>query len=196
LFLSWFIFIFNKTKKTNLMKFLKVLGIIVAVLAVIILLGGMLLPKTYSVSRSTMINASDSTIYNNIANFNEFLKWNPWSRMEPTAKTTISGPVAQPDHLYKWVGDETGSGQMKIKQVETNKMVDIELKFIEPFESLADTKFEITTDGANKKVTWSMSGDNDLMGKWMGVFMSMDSMIGKDFEDGLKNLKEKAESGK
>ncbi|TKB97310.1 SRPBCC family protein [Pedobacter cryotolerans] len=177
------------------MKFLKVLGIIVAALAVIILVGGMLLPKTYSVSRSTMINASDSTIYNNIANFNEFLKWNPWYKMEPSAKTTISGPIAQPTHLYQWVGEETGTGQMKIKQVETNKMVDIELKFIEPFESLADTKFENTTDGANKKVTWSMSGDNNLMGKWMGVFMSMDSMIGKDFEDGLKYLKEKSESG-
>lgn len=177
------------------MKFLKVLGIIIAVLAIIILVGGLFLPKTYSVSRSTIVNASDSTIYNNIANFNEFLKWNPWYKMEPTAKTTISGPVAQKDHLYEWVGKETGSGQMKIINVQPNQMVDVELKFIEPFESLANTKFEITSNGANKKVTWSISGDNNLMGKWMGVFMSMDSMIGKDFEDGLKSLKIKSELG-
>jgi hypothetical protein len=32
---------------------------------------------------------------------------------------------------------------MKITGIEPNKMVAIELKFIKPFESLADTKFDI-----------------------------------------------------
>ncbi len=178
------------------MKILKVLGIIILVLAVIIVVGGMFLPKTYSVSRSTVINASDSVVYKNIADFNEFKKWNPWYKMEPTAKTTVSGPVGAPDHLYEWEGKETGQGYMKVKSVEPNKMVDIELKFIKPFESLADTRFDLAPEGAGHKVTWTMSGDNNLMGKWMGVFMSMDKMIGKDFEDGLKSLKEKSEAGK
>ncbi|TKC05640.1 polyketide cyclase [Pedobacter polaris] len=178
------------------MKILKVLGIIIVVLAIIILVGGMFLPKTYSVSRSTIINAPDSVIYKNIADFNEFLKWNPWAKMEPTAKTTISGPSAQPEHLYQWEGKETGSGQMKVKSVEPNKMVDIELKFIKPFESLADTKFAIAPEGTGNKVTWTMSGENNLISKWMCLFVSMDKMIGKDFEDGLKYLKEKSESDK
>ncbi|RZJ19829.1 MAG: polyketide cyclase [Acinetobacter sp.] len=178
------------------MKFLKVLGIIIVLLAVIILVGGMFLPKSYTVSRSTVINAPDSVIYKNIADYNEFLKWNPWAKMEPTATTKISGPVAQPEHLYEWEGKETGQGYMKTKSVEPYKMVDIELKFIKPFESLADTRFDIVPEGAGNKVTWTMSGENNLMGKWMGVFMSMDSMIGKDFEDGLKFLKEKSETGK
>ncbi len=178
------------------MKFLKVLGIIIVVLAVIIVVGGMFLPKTYTVSRSTVINASDSVVYKNIADFNEFYKWNPWAKMEPTAKTKVSGPVAAADHLYEWEGKETGQGYMKVKSVEPNKMVDIELKFIKPFESLADTRFDIVPEGTANKVTWTMSGENNLMGKWMGVFMSMDKMIGKDFEDGLKFLKEKSEAGK
>ena len=178
------------------MKFLKILGIIIVVLAVIILVGGMLLPKTYSVTRSTVINAPDSIIYKNIADFNEFYKWNAWAKKDIAAKTTITGQIAQPNHLYQWDGKEMGTGQMKILSVEPNKMVDIELKFIKPFESVADTRFDIAPEGAGNKVTWSMSGDNTLMSKWMGVFMSMDKMIGKDFEDGLKFLKEKAETGK
>ena len=176
------------------MKVLKVVGIIILVLAVIIVVGGMFLPKTYSVSRSTVINASDSIVYKNIADFNEFYKWNPWAKMEPTAKTKVSGPIAAPGHLYEWDGKETGQGYMKVKSVEPNKMVDIELKFIKPFESLSDTRFDITPEGVGNKVIWTMSGDNNLMGKWMGVFMSMDKMIGKDFEDGLKYLKEKSEA--
>lgn len=178
------------------MKFLKVLGIIIVVLAVIILIGGMFLPKTYSVSRSAVINAPDSVIYKNIADFNEFYKWNPWAKMEPSAKTKISNPVEKPDHLYEWEGKETGQGYMKVKSLEPYKMVDIELKFIKPFESLADTRFDIAPEGTGNKVTWSMSGDQNLISKWMGVFVSMDSMIGKDFEDGLKFLKEKSETGK
>jgi hypothetical protein len=40
-----------------------------------------------------------------------------------------------------------------------------------------------------------MSGENNLISKWMCVFVSMDKMIGKDFENGLKSLKEKSEKG-
>jgi hypothetical protein len=178
------------------MKFLKVLAIIIVVLALIIVVGGLFLPKTYTVNRSAVINAPDSVIYKNISNFDEFLKWNPWSKMEPTAKTVVSGPVGMPGHMYTWEGKETGAGQMKIKSVELNKMVDIELKFVKPFESLADCRFDISPEGTGQKVTWTMSGDNNIISKWMCVFVSMDKMVGKDFENGLKFLKEKSESGK
>jgi hypothetical protein len=158
------------------MKFLKILLGIIVVLAIIIIVGGFFLPKSYTVSRSTVINAPDSVIYKNVVDFKEFYKWNP-------------------GHIYEWKGKETGSGYMKIKSVTPNKQADIELKFIEPFESLADTKFDIQPEGSSNKVTWTMSGENNLISKWMCVFVSMDKMIGKDFEDGLKFLKEKSEKG-
>lgn len=175
------------------MKILKIIGGIILALILIFFIGGLFLPKTYSVNRTTVINAPDSVIYKNIADYNEFLKWNPWSKMEPTAKITITGPVAQPEHLYQWEGKETGSGQMKIISVTQNKMVDMELKFIKPFESIADTKFDLAPEGTGVKVTWTMSGESKgTMDKWMGL--CMDKMIGKDFESGLKFLKEKSEN--
>jgi hypothetical protein len=174
------------------MKILKVLLAVVIVLLAIIFVGGLFLPKTYSVSRSTVIDAADSVIYHNIADFNEFKQWNPWAKMEPAAKVVVSGQVAQAGHLYEWEGKETGTGYMKIKGVEIDKMVDIELKFIKPFESLAGTRFEISPAGTGHKVTWIMTGENTgTFSKWMGL--TMDKMIGKDFEDGLKFLKEKSE---
>jgi len=176
------------------MKFLKVLLWIIIILAIIIFGGSLFLPKTYSVSRNAVINAPDSVIYKNIADFNEFTKWNPWAKMEPSAKITVSGNIAQPEHLYQWTGDKTGTGQMKITKVDANKMVDIELKFIKPMESVANTRFDIAADGSGNKVTWTMSGENKgAINKWMGLFM--DKMIGKDFEDGLRFLKEKSEKG-
>ncbi len=174
------------------MKILKIVLAIIAVVLIVIFVGGLFLPKTYTVNRTAIINAPDSVIYKNIADFNEFLKWNPWSKMEPNAKTTISGQVAKAGHLYQWEGKETGSGQMKITSVIPDKMVDIELKFIKPFESIADTRFDIVPEGTGYKVTWTMSGESTgTFSKWMSL--AMDKMIGKDFEDGLKFLKEKSE---
>jgi hypothetical protein len=42
-------------------------------------------------------------------------------------------------------------------------------------------------------VTWAMFGPTPYVSKFMGIFVSMDSMIGKDFERGLANLKAYAE---
>ncbi|MDQ8054212.1 MAG: SRPBCC family protein [Pedobacter sp.] len=176
------------------MKALKIILGIILVLVIIFFVGGLFLPKTYSVNRSTVINAPDSVIYKNISSYDEFLKWNPWSKMEPNIKTTVAGPVGQPGHMYTWVGDKTGSGQMTIKSAEPNKMVDMELKFIKPFESLADARFDLAAEGTGQKVTWTMSGENDgTFSKWMCLMM--DGMVGKDFEAGLKSLKEKSEKG-
>lgn len=187
-----FLYKFKQPNKSN-MKFLRILIGIIIVLAIIFFGGSLFLPKTYTVSRNTVIKAPDSTIYKNIADFNEFYKWNPWAKMEPSAKTKISGTVEQPDHLYEWEGKETGSGYMKIVKVEPNKMIDIELKFLKPMESLADTRFDIEKSGDGNKVIWTMSGENtSAFSKWFG-FLAMDKMIGKDFENGLQYLKEKSE---
>lgn len=42
-------------------------------------------------------------------------------------------------------------------------------------------------------MTWAMYGPNTYLGKVMSVFVSMDRLIGGDFETGLSNLKSAAE---
>lgn len=39
-----------------------------------------------------------------------------------------------------------------------------------------------------------MDGKNDFMGKFMGLFMDMDKMIGNDFEKGLADMKKVSEA--
>ena len=174
------------------MKAVRIIVSILVILAAIFFIGGMLLPKTYSISRSVVINARDSTVYMNVADFNNFLKWNPWTKMEPSAKVTISGIPAQTGHLWEWVGDETGQGQMEIKEVTPYSLVAYTLTFKEPFQSSANTKFTFTPEGAGTKVTWAMSGESKSAGdRWMGL--TMDMMMDKDFTNGLQSLKELSE---
>jgi hypothetical protein len=42
-------------------------------------------------------------------------------------------------------------------------------------------------------VTWLMDGPTPYVGKLIGVFMNMDTMIGGAFDEGLANMKRLAE---
>ncbi len=53
--------------------------------------------------------------------------------------------------------------------------------------------FDLAPEGQATRVTWTMTGPMTLMTRVMGIFKSMDKMIGPDFEKGLARLKQAAE---
>lgn len=174
------------------MKAFRIIMGILLILLAIFFMGGLLLPRTYSISRSILINAPDSVVFINVADFNNFLKWNPWTKMEPSASVTISGTPAVPGHLWEWDGDKTGQGEMEIKETKPYSLVAYELTFKEPFESSANTRFTFEKTAGGTLVVWAMSGEAKSIGdRWMG--MSMDMMMDKDFTSGLNSLKELSE---
>jgi hypothetical protein len=63
----------------------------------------------------------------------------------------------------------------------------------QPFESHNVTEFTLRPQGPATTVAWNMRGPMPFVSKIMSVFMSMDKMIGKDFEKGLSQLKAEAE---
>ena len=52
----------------------------------------------------------------------------------------------------------------------------------------------VPTDGGTE-VIWTMTGPKTFMTRVMGIFMSMDKMVGKDFDRGLASLKAVVEGG-
>ena len=77
---------------------------------------------------------------------------------------------------------------MTITAVEPDQSVTIALEFIKPFKSKSTTEFTLRPDGATVVVRWRMTGAKTFMTRFMGVFMSMDKMVGPDFEKGLAKL--------
>ena len=65
----------------------------------------------------------------------------------------------------------------------------IDLVFEKPWKARNDTDFAISPEGSGSRVTWSMTGKKTLMTKVMGVFKSMDALLGPDFEKGLARFK-------
>jgi carbon monoxide dehydrogenase subunit G len=170
--------------------------ILLAVVAVVVLFLGFVAtrPSTYGVERSTTVAAPPAVVYSQIVDFTRWEGWSPWAKLDPAQKTKLTGQAGAVGSVWEWSGnDKVGKGRMTISDARPGERIGIDLEFIEPFASRADTAFTLAPDGAGTRVTWSMGGKLGFMEKAMGVFMSMDSMIGKDFEKGLAQLKSVSE---
>jgi hypothetical protein len=82
---------------------------------------------------------------------------------------------------------------MEIADTAAPSNVTIKLDFVKPFEAHNIVMFTLEPKGAFTEVTWAMQGPVPYVAKIMHVFLDMDSMVGKDFEAGLANLKTVAE---
>jgi hypothetical protein len=172
---------------------LKLIGVLVAVVVAAILVLAALKPATYHVERSTMIAASPEKITPLVDNFHNWNQWSPWAHLDPNMQVNYSGPAAGTGAAYEWQGNsKVGKGRMEILSAEPTT-TSIQLDFLKPFESHNRSNFILQPDGAGTRVTWMMDGPNTFVSKLMSVFVSMDKMIGKDFEAGLANLKSAAE---
>lgn len=149
---------------------------------------------TYTVTRSTTIDAPPARVYDHVADFHHWTNWSPWEGLDPQLQRTYSGAESGTGAVYAWSGNrKAGQGRMAITEaVEPSKVV-IDLVFEKPFKARNDTDFSIVPEGSGSRVTWTMTGKRTLVTKVMGIFKSMDDMIGPDFESGLSRLKATAE---
>lgn len=150
---------------------------------------------TYTVERSVTIDAAPQRVYELIASFRSWPKWSPWEDLDPDLRRTYSGPESGTGAAYAWSGNrKAGAGRMTITDATRPSNVQIDLVFDKPFRAHNDTSFTITPEGSGSHVTWSMTGHKTFMTRVMGIFKSMDSFVGPDFEKGLSRLKVAAES--
>ena len=82
---------------------------------------------------------------------------------------------------------------MEILDAGVASGVKIKLDFSKPFEAHNTAEFSLRPEGDSTVVTWAMYGPSNFMSKAMGIFMSMDAIVGKDFEKGLADLKSVSE---
>lgn len=151
-------------------------------------------PDTFSVQRETTIKAPPQKIAALITDFHNWQAWSPWEKLDPAMQRTFTGPGSGQGAQYAWQGnDKVGAGRMEITEAAGPERTVIKLDFLKPFESHNTTIFTLSPDGENTKVNWTMTGPSPFVSKVMTVFVSMDSMIGKDFEKGLNKLKVAAE---
>lgn len=174
---------------------LKQIFVILAAIAVAFAIFVTTRPDSFRVERSAQVAAAPTVIHAALSDFHRWADWSPWEKLDPTMKKEYSGPAAGTGASYHWVGnDKVGEGRMTITESVPGDHVTIRLEFIKPWEATNTTVFQLTPDGTSTRVSWRMEGKNGFMAKAFSVFMNMDAMIGKDFEQGLAALREITEA--
>lgn len=174
---------------------LKIIGLVVALLIAGVLILAATQPDTFRVVRNASIKAPPEKVFPFINDFNRWDAWSPWETKDPAMKRSF-GPVRSgKGAVYAWEGNkDVGQGRMEIADATAPSKVAIKLDFVKPFEAHNLVEFTLKPEtGGTTHVTWAMQGHTPYFAKIIHVFIDMDRMVGKDFEDGLANLKAVAE---
>lgn len=176
------------------MKFLKKIVIALALIIGIVLIVGFFLPSKIHVERSLQMNAPAEVVFEQVNTLKNWEKWSPWHRIDPNMKLTYEGPESGNGASYSWQSEHknVGDGKLTIVKSVPYDSIFVDMDFLE--NGKATGSYVFTKQDGGILVTWGMDSDMGMnpIGRIFGLFM--DKMIGKDFEQGLQNLKQVSES--
>lgn len=168
--------------------------------SVVAVVGALLLyaatkPDTFRVQRSISVQAPPEKIFALLNDFHQSVSWSPYEKKDPAMKRVFSGPESGKGAIYSFEGNkEVGKGRLTITETTPSSKIVIALDFEEPFEGHNIVEYTLDARGGSTDVTWAMHGQQPYIGKVISLFIDCDTMIGKDFEVGLANLKALSET--
>ena len=172
----------------------KKIALTLTALIAVVLLFALTRPDHFSVERRITMKAPPEKVFALVNDFHHWTEWSPWEKLDPGMKRTYSGAASGVGAVYAWEGNsDVGAGRMEITAAQAPGQVDIQLDFLRPFASSNTARFKLTPLAEGTEFVWSMHGPMPYISKLMSVFVSMDNMIGPDFEAGLAKLKTVAE---
>ena len=176
------------------MKVVKwILGLVLA-LAAVLVVGGMVLSPKFTVARSVAINAPVDKVYALVADPRAWKAWSVWNQRDPAMEITYTGPPSGAGAAWAWKSKTEGDGKMTFTAADPGKRVAYDLYFPD-FGTTSQGDLSFTAEGNSTQVRWTMNGDmgSNPLFRWIALFA--DKMVGKDFEGGLAGLKAVAEKG-
>ena len=166
--------------------------VLLAAVAVVLFLASRR-PDAIHVVRSIELAAPIEAVFARIVDLHAFNVWNPWAKMDPEIQLAYRGPQSGVGAVSAWTSKKVGEGSMEIVAVDPPKRVVIRLDFVKPFAATNQASFHLAQAASGTLVRWEMEGKALFIQRVMGVFFDVEKMMGKNFEDGLADLKRIAE---
>jgi hypothetical protein len=165
--------------------------VVLATLTVLFLLAGLLMGKQMTIEKNITINRSPQQVFDYIKYVKNHENFSVWAMMDPDMKKEYRGIDGQPGFVFAWDSNKkknVGAGEQEIKNMVDGKAIDYELRFFRPMQNTANAKLVVEPAGSNQaRVIW---GFYSQMKFPMNAMKSMfQSMLGKQLETGLQNLK-------
>ena len=176
------------------------LEIIFGVIAALVVIVGVILlmasrkPDSFAYARTRRIAASPEALFAMINDLRQMNRWNPYALREKGGKAEYSGAPSGPGQRFDFAGSKSGTGFVEILESTPASSVVMRLAMVKPFKFDNRVDFTIRPMDSGTDVTWAMSGKQPLLGKAMLLFIDCDKMMGRDFEEGLSNMKKLAEA--
>ncbi|MDQ3495114.1 MAG: SRPBCC family protein [Pseudomonadota bacterium] len=164
----------------------------IAIVAVLFLLVGVLLPSSRSLTESVETNRRMTIVYDTINSLRRFGAWHPLALRDPGMALELSGPPsgvgARLD--YRSSNDAVGEGSWELVESEENRRV---LYAIENDARGNNKRTEFLLEptgrsGRNVEITQKYNVDYgwDLLGRYSGLYVSRN--VGDDMKMGLSRL--------
>ena len=145
-------------------------------------------PSTFRIERDIEINAKPEAIYAILSDFHRSGCWSPWENKDPNMKRMLGGAESGKGAIYEWDGDKNvGHGRQEIIEATPYSKIEIQLDFFRPFKGRNTTQFLLEPAVSSTRVRWVMFGPVNFIVRVLCI--NLDKMVGKDFEQGLSNLK-------
>ncbi len=157
---------------------------------ILLIIIGLLSPRIIKVERKIEVAGHPDEVFDQVSNFQEFVQWNPWTLKDPNIQQEFIGSPGEIGAKYTWQGNkQVGKGSMQITEIKKPNHVEMDLNFGP--RGNAKCGFNLVEKGNGTEVTWYFLSDigKNPLSRVMGRMM--DRFIGKDYEQGLKNLKNK-----
>ena len=169
---------------------MKIIGIALVVLVAALLVYAATRPDTFRFERTASIKAPPEKIFPYLSDFRKGEAWSPYEKKDPAMKRAYSGAASGKGSVYEFDGNkEVGKGRLEIIETAPPSRVVISLDMFKPFEGHNIVEYTLEPKGDSTNFTWAIHGRNSYLAKLMCIFVSMDKMIGRDFEAGIASLK-------
>ncbi|MEX0813240.1 MAG: SRPBCC family protein [Chitinophagales bacterium] len=178
------------------MKALKIIGILILLLVAVVVILGLVAPKEYNVERSITVDAPSVYVWEYVSSLEAMHEWSPWKDRDTNQVVEYTGEPGTVGSKMTWAGNENvGEGSQEIISITDEERIETELIFLMPFGESKSDAYILLKNGENQtEVTWGFNGSSPFPMNAMLLFMDMDEVLGKDFDEGLNNLKEAVES--
>jgi len=173
------------------MNVIIIILIVIATLIALLLLLALFVKKGYSVEREIIINKPRNDVFNYIKYLKNQDHYSKWVMTDPHMKKDFRGTDGTIGFVYAWEGNQkAGKGEQEIKKITEGERLDVEVRFVKPFEAIANTPFTTeSVNGSQTKVKWGMTSQMKYPMNIMLLFMNFDKLLGTDLEISLGNLK-------
>jgi hypothetical protein len=173
------------------MNILITILLVLAAVIVLLLFLALFTNKTYSLKREIKITKPLQEVFNFLRYLRNQEHFSKWVMMDPNMKKEFRGTDGSVGFVYAWDGNkQAGKGEQELKGISEGERIDVEVRFLKPFEGIAKTPFTTKSISANETlVTWGMTSTLKYPMNIMLLFMNMDKLLGKDLETSLLTLK-------